>query len=48
MCHNKRIIKGYIATDKEIKDYKKTMEEAFIKYLKSYIKSQATQKNNVF
>lgn len=48
MSHNKRIIKAYYAANKEISDYKKTMEEAFIKYLRTYIKSKPTAKNNVF
>lgn len=38
MCNKKRIIKGYISANKEINDYRKTMEESFLKYLKFYIK----------
>lgn len=48
MCKNKRIIKAYYIANKEVSDYKKTMEEAFIKYLRTYIKSKSTEKNNVF
>ncbi len=48
MSNNKRIIKTYLTDNKEIKDYKKTMEEAFIKYLRTYINSKPVSKNNVF
>lgn len=48
MCKNKRIIKANYAANKEISDYKKTMEEAFIKYLRTYIKNKPTSKNNVY
>lgn len=48
MNNNKRIIKAYYAANKEISDYKKTMEEAFIKYLITHIKANQTAKNNVF
>ena len=34
MSKNKRIIKAYYIANKEVSDYKKTMEEAFIKYLR--------------
>jgi len=48
MCKTKRIIKAYYIANKEVSDYKKTMEEAFIKYIRTYIKSKPTEKNNVF
>ena len=48
MCNNKRIVKGYLVDNKEIKDFKNTLEEAFIKNLQTYIKSKPTPKNNVF
>ena len=48
MDNNKRKIKAYYAPNKEISDYKKTMEEAFIKYLRTYIKSNQPARNNVF
>ena len=48
MCNNKRIIKACLTDNKEIKDYKKTMEDAFIKYLRTFIKSKPVPKNNVF
>ena len=48
MCKNKRIIKAYYIANKEVSDYKKTMEEAFIKYLRTYIKNKPTSKNNVY
>lgn len=48
MCKSKRIIKAYYTANKEISDYKKTIEEAFIKYLRTYIKNKPVSKNNVF
>lgn len=48
MSKTKRIIKAYYIANKEISDYKKTMEEAFIKYLRTYVKNKPTSKNNVF
>ena len=48
MNKNKRIIKAYYTANREISDYKKTMEEAFIQYLRAYIKSNHAAKNNVF
>lgn len=47
MRENKRIIKAYYASNKELSEYKKTIEEAFIKYLRTYIQSKSTSKNNV-
>lgn len=38
MSNNKCIIKACYINSKEISDYKKAMEEAFIKYLRTYIK----------
>lgn len=50
MSKNKRIIKAYYIANKEVSDYKKTMEmgDAFIKFLRTYIKNKPTPKNNVF
>ena len=48
MYNNNRSIKAYYTANKEISDYKKTIEEAFIEYLRIYIKSKPTSKNNVF
>lgn len=48
MSKNKRIIKAYYIANKEVSDYKKTMEEAFVKYLRTYVKNKPTLKNNVF
>lgn len=48
MYNNNRSIKAYYTANKEISDYKKTIEEAFIEYLRTYIKCKPSEKNNVF
>lgn len=48
MNYSKRLIKGYYLANKEISDYKKIMEDAFIEYLRTYIKSRPIANNNAF
>ena len=45
--HNdKESFKTCYTNSKKISNYKKTMEETFIKYFRAYIKNKRVQKNN--